>query len=60
MQTRTTIHKNEMDGTRQLLLPLLTLIPALFCSLFYNKLGEQTGVALGEALQTNTSLKELK
>ena len=47
-------------GPRQSLLPLLTLISALFCSLEYNKLGEQTGVALGEALQANTSLQNLK
>ena len=32
----------------------------LSCSLMYNKLGEQTGIALGEALKTNTSLKELE
>ena len=31
-----------------------------FCSLRMNKLGEQTGIALGEALKTNTSLKNLK
>ena len=41
-------------------MPLLTLIPALFCSLRDNNLGEQTGVALGKALAVNTSLKELK
>ena len=41
-------------------MPLLTLIPALFCSLKANELGEQTGVALGEALEVNTSLQNLK
>ena len=47
-------------GARQLLSPLLTLTLALFRSLSENELGEQTGVALGKALETNTSLKELK
>ena len=37
-----------------------TLLPALFCSLEDNELGEQTGVALGEALKVNTSLQDLK
>ena len=33
---------------------------ALFRSLYNNKLGEQTGVALGKALETNISLQNLK
>ena len=33
---------------------------ALFRSLRWNNLGEQTGVALGKALETNTSLQNLK
>ena len=33
---------------------------ALFRSLSENELGEQTGIALGEALKTNTSLQNLK
>ena len=41
-------------------MPLLTLIPALFCSLNSNNLGEQTGIALGKALKVNTSLQNLK
>ena len=36
------------------------MLSPLSCSLFGNNLGEQTGVALGKALETNTSLKELK
>ena len=35
-------------------------IKSLSCSLGDNNLGEQTGIALGKALETNTSLKELK
>ena len=35
-------------------------IPALFCSLTTNKLGEQAGIALGEALKVNTSLQNLE
>ena len=38
----------------------LTQIPALFCSLRHNDLGEQTGVALGKALKINTSLQNLE
>ena len=41
-------------------MPLLTLIPALFCSLEWNELGEEGGIALGEALKVNTSLQNLK
>ena len=48
------------EGSRQLLSPQLTLPLALFRSLIRNNLGEQTGVALGKALETNTSLKELQ
>ena len=33
---------------------------SLSCSLASNNLGEQTGVALGKALETNTSLQKLK
>ena len=47
------------EGTRQLLSPQLTLPLALFRSLSGNELGEQTGVALGKALETNTSLQNL-
>ena len=36
------------------------LTSALFRSLYNNYFGEQTGAALGKALETNTSLKELK
>ena len=36
-----------------------TVFP-LSCSLSQNNLGEQTGIALGKALETNTSLKEVK
>ena len=32
----------------------------LFCSLYGNDLGEQTGVALGEALKVNASLQALR
>ena len=42
-----------------MLLTHLILTP-LSCSLELNSLGEQTGAALGKALETNTSLKELK
>ena len=41
-------------------MPQLTLTLALFRSLSQNELGEQTGVALGKALETNTSLQNLK
>ena len=47
-------------GTRQSLLPLLTLIPALFCSLDVNDLGEVGGTAVAEAIKVNTSLQNLK
>ena len=36
-----------------------TIFP-LSCSLCFNTLGEQTGVALGKALETNTSLQNLE
>ena len=35
-------------------------LPPLSCSLRHYELGEETGIALGKALETNTSLKELK
>ena len=35
-------------------------ISPLSCSLMRNKLGEQAGVAFGKALETNTSLQNLK
>ena len=47
-------------GIRQSLLPLLTLIPALFCSLQSNDLGKVGGTAVAKALKTNTSLQNLK
>ena len=43
-----------------LLTRLLTLVPALFCSLGDNQLGEVGGTAVAEAVEVNTSLKELK
>ena len=39
---------------------LLTLIPALFCSLVGNNLGEVGGIAVAKALKTNTSLQKLE
>ena len=36
-----------------------TVFP-LSCSLHNNNLGEQTGIALGKALETNTSLQHLE
>ena len=39
---------------------LINTVLLLSCSLKWNKLGDETGVALGKALETNTSLKELK
>ena len=39
---------------------LNTAFSSLFCSLRHNVLGEETGVALGKALETNTSLQELR
>ena len=35
-------------------------ISPLFCSLQHNDLSEQTGIALGKALETNASLQTLK
>ena len=43
-----------------MLLPLLTLILALFCSLYLNELGEKGGTAVAHALKTNTSLQNLE
>ena len=36
------------------------IVPLLSCSLRSNWLGDETGVALGKALETNTSLQTLK
>jgi len=41
-------------------LPLLTLIPALFCSPSNNYIGESLGIAMAEVLKVNTSLQSLK
>ena len=36
------------------------ILSPLSCSLEGNQLGEETGIALGKALETNTSLQKLK
>ena len=39
--------------------PSDTMFLRHFCSLYNNNLGEKTGIALGKALETNTSLQTL-
>jgi hypothetical protein len=46
------------DGNNFPIIPIL--LPPSFCSLYYNKLGPEGGIAIAEALQINTTITNIK